>query len=88
MARRAPGEPSLAPHEYSCASCVCGGGGGLSLPEPGSPPLALGAQEDEVTSLLDPVHPDARDLAASSAMLEGDIGLEGLSLKEDPAARE
>lgn len=78
----------MAPHEYSCASCVWGGGGGLSLPELGSPTLALGAHEDEVAPLLDPVHPGAADLAASRAMLEGDIGLEGLSLKEDPAARE
>lgn len=59
-----------------------------SLPELGALTLALGAHEDEVTPLLDPVRPGALDLAAGPAMLEGDIHLEGLSLKEDPAARE
>lgn len=86
----APGRPSLAQARARQVSRPASG------PEEGYCPLtrwartpALRTLKDEVTSSPGPRASGAhRSRAASPAMLAGDIGLEGLPPKEDPAARE
>lgn len=67
------------------ASCVWGGGGGLSPPALDPGPWSRQAEVTPSPGSRAPGSPEPR---TSCAMLEGDIGLEGLSPKEDPAARE
>lgn len=67
------------------ASFVWGGRGGLSPPALDPGPWSRQAEVTPSPGSRAPGSPEPR---TSCAMLEGDIGLEGLSPKEDPAARE